>query len=85
MAASYSAAFFFCRCPIDNWSADVQHKLSFYTSAEVMQLMRCCRSTLNNRIRYMPDFPKPAKFGRSLLWNAAAFDSWLIRRYGVQS
>jgi predicted DNA-binding transcriptional regulator AlpA len=55
----------------------------FYTSADVQHMMRCCRSTLNNRIRFASDFPKPSKFGRNLIWDARRFDLWLANRYGV--
>ena len=56
---------------------------TFYNTKEIQQLMRCSRSTVNNRIRLDPDFPKPSKFGRNLLWPAASFNDWLSRRYGV--
>lgn len=56
---------------------------TFFTTKEIQQLMRCSRSTVNNRIRHDPDFPKPHKFGRNLLWPAVTFNAWLARRYGV--
>ena len=62
----------------------MQNLPTFYNTKDVQQLMRCCRSTVNNHIRSNPDFPKPRKFGRNLLWSASTFNAWLARRYGVE-
>lgn len=58
-------------------------KPSFYLTAEVQAKMRCSRSTVNNRIRHDPKFPKPLKAGARLVWPAKEFDAYLARQYGV--
>jgi predicted DNA-binding transcriptional regulator AlpA len=75
---------FYCRCLEIHQEHGVQNLPTFYNTKDVQQLMRCCRSTVNNHIRKNSDFPKPRKFGRNLLWPAADFNAWLARRYGVQ-
>ena len=61
-----------------------QDRPTFYLTAEVQAKMRCSRSTVNNRIRNDPKFPKPKKFGRNLVWPAKEFDSYLERHYGIE-
>ena len=56
---------------------------TFYNTSEILRLMRCSRSTIYNQLRTNPDFPRPAKFGRNLLWPVASFNAWLSKRYGV--
>lgn len=64
-------------------AAVTQDHPTFYLTAEVQAKMRCSRSTVNNRIRNDPKFPKPRKAGHRLVWPAKEFDDYLERQFGV--
>lgn len=55
-----------------------QHK-RFIRLAEVMNLTGLCRATVYHYIK-QGDFPAPAKFGKSSLWEYTEIQAWINKR-----
>jgi predicted DNA-binding transcriptional regulator AlpA len=52
---------------------------NWITSDEACARLGIAWRTLYNHHRKTPDFPKPRKIGRTLLWPTAELDAWRVR------
>ena len=43
-------------------------RAAHFTRQQVAERYRACETTINNWLREMPDFPRPFRVGKKLLW-----------------